>query len=213
MMAVPILYPGKARRMLITIPSMVASTMVAVDITIATIALPHMQSGLSASLEQVLWAPTSYLVAGAIATPLGGWLSDTLSWRGVFFIHVPFGLLSCLGMLAFLARRHNRDVPASTCSASSPYRSPSPRCNSSSAGASISTGGNRPKTAAMRWCKGCGRIIRWSRIPGPISISARSARWPVSIYYLVFLLTQIPPVLLLRVDKVRGGDATFPVGE
>ena len=196
----PIQYPGKARRMLITIPSMIASTMVAVDITIANVALPHMQSSLSASQEQVLWVLTSYLVAGAIATPLsgwlagrvgrknvmlfsvagftaasalcglstsltmivlarflqgacgaaliplsqailldinppeehakamaifalgsmagpivgptlGGWLTDTLSWRWVFFINVPFGILSFLGMLAFLVRRHNREQP------------------------------------------------------------------------------------------------------
>ncbi|MAC59190.1 MAG: EmrB/QacA family drug resistance transporter, partial [Novosphingobium sp.] len=68
----PIQYPSKARRMLITVPSMIASTMVAVDITIANVALPHMQSSLSASQEQVLWVLTSYLVAGAIATPLSG---------------------------------------------------------------------------------------------------------------------------------------------
>jgi len=177
---------------------MIASIMVAVDITIANVALPHMSSSLSASQEQVLWVLTSYLVAGAIATPLsgwlagrfgrkmvmlvsvfgftvasalcgmandlptiliarflqgacgasliplsqamlldinppaehakammifalgsmagpiigptlGGWLTDALSWRWVFFINVPFGILSFFGMLAFLpASRTNR---------------------------------------------------------------------------------------------------------
>ena len=194
----PTEYPSPARRMLITIPSMIASTMVAVDITIANVALPHMQSSLSASQEQVLWVLTSYLVAGAIATPLSGWLAgrvgrknvmlfsvggftlasmlcglatdlqtivlarflqgacgaalvplsqailldinppedhakamaifalgsmagpiigptlggyltDTLSWRWVFFINVPFGILSFAGMLAFLSRRRSRE--------------------------------------------------------------------------------------------------------
>lgn len=194
----PIQYPTPARRMLITIPSMIASTMVAVDITIANVALPHMQSSLSASQDQILWVLTSYLVAGAIATPLsgwlagrvgrknvmlfsvggftiasalcglstdlptivfaramqgacgaaliplsqailldinppadhakamaifalgsmagpiigptlGGWLTDTLSWRWVFFINVPFGILSFIGMLIFLVRRRNRE--------------------------------------------------------------------------------------------------------
>jgi len=61
--------------MLTTIPSMIAATMEAVDITIANVALPHMQASLSASQEQVLWVPTSYLVAGAIATPLSGGLA------------------------------------------------------------------------------------------------------------------------------------------
>jgi len=193
-------YPTPARRLLITIPSMIASTMVAVDITIANVALPHMAASLSASQEQVLWVLTSYLVAGAIATPLSGWLAgrvgrknvmlfsvagftaasalcglaqtlstivfarflqgacgaslvplsqailldinppedhakamgifalgsmagpiigptlggyltDALSWRWVFFINVPFGILSFIGMAIFLVRRVNRDVP------------------------------------------------------------------------------------------------------
>lgn len=184
-------YPDPFSRFLITVPAMLASTMVAVDITIANVALPHMQSSLSASSDQIIWVLTSYLIAGAIATPLsgwlanrfgrkvvmaasvagftlasalcgaandlstillaralqgasgasliplsqailldinpperigramalfslgsmagpiigpslGGWLTDTLSWRWVFFINVPIGVLSFFGMLAFL---------------------------------------------------------------------------------------------------------------
>ena len=69
-------YPDPFRRFMITLPSMLASTMVAVDITIANVALPHMQSALSASSDQVVWVLTSYLIAGAIATPLSGWLAS-----------------------------------------------------------------------------------------------------------------------------------------
>jgi len=168
-----------------------ASSMVAIDMTIANVALPHMQASISASPEQIIWTLTSYLIAGAIATPLtgwlagrfgrklvmvtsvggftiasamcgaandletlvlaralqgacgaalvplsqailldinppenyakamamfslgsmagpiigptlGGWLTDSLSWRWVFFINVPFGIFSFLGMSAFL---------------------------------------------------------------------------------------------------------------
>jgi MFS transporter, DHA2 family, multidrug resistance protein len=184
-------YPDPLTRMLITIPAMLASTMVAVDITIANVALPHMQSSLSASSDQIIWVLTSYLIAGAIATPLsgwlagrfgrkvvmtasvagftiasglcgaandltsivlaralqgacgaaliplsqailldinpperigramaifslgsmagpiigpslGGWLTDALSWRWVFFINIPIGILSLIGMAAFM---------------------------------------------------------------------------------------------------------------
>ncbi len=184
-------YPDPVRRFLIMVPSMLAAIMVTVDVTIANVALPHMQSSLSASQDQVLWVLTSYLVAGAIATPLsgwlasrfgrkmvmtfsvagftlasalcgaandlativlarllqgacgaaliplsqailldinppenyakamgifgaaamagpvigptlGGWLTDSLSWRWVFFVNVPFGILSFLGILAFV---------------------------------------------------------------------------------------------------------------
>jgi DHA2 family multidrug resistance protein len=33
---------------------------------------------------------------------LGGWLTDSYSWRWVFYINVPFGILAILGILAFL---------------------------------------------------------------------------------------------------------------
>ena len=36
--------------------------------------LPHMQGSLSASLDQITWVLTSYIVAAGIATPLAGWL-------------------------------------------------------------------------------------------------------------------------------------------
>jgi DHA2 family multidrug resistance protein len=193
-------YPDPLRRTLITVPAMLASTMVAIDITIANVALPHMQASLSASQDQIIWVLTSYLVAGAIATPLsgwlasrfgrkvvmlssvagftlasaicglandlptmvfaralqgacgaslvplsqatlldinppellgramaifsigsmagpilgptlGGWLTDTLSWRWVFFINVPIGIVSFLGMLAFMFENRSADPP------------------------------------------------------------------------------------------------------
>ena len=36
------------------------------------------------------------VVAPAIGPPLGGWITDNFSWRWVFFINVPIGLLSLL---------------------------------------------------------------------------------------------------------------------
>src|SRR5271155_681971 len=34
------------------------------------------------------------VTAPAIGPPLGGWITDSFSWRWVFFINVPIGLLS-----------------------------------------------------------------------------------------------------------------------
>ena len=76
------------RRLLITVPAMLASTMVAVDITIANVALPHMESSLSASSEQVVWVLTSYLIASAIATPLSGWLASRYGRKLVMLVSV-----------------------------------------------------------------------------------------------------------------------------
>jgi len=35
---------------------------------------------------------------------LGGWLTDSYSWRWVFYINVPFGILAILGIMAFFPR-------------------------------------------------------------------------------------------------------------
>ena len=181
--------PG--RRLLITICVMMATIMQVLDITIANVSLPYMQASLSATLDQVSWVLTSYVVAAAVMTApvgwlaarfgikklllvsvagftaasilcgiaqgieeivvcrvvqgifgaalvplsqsvmyeiypperrawamslwglgvmigpimgpiLGGWLTEYYSWRWIFFINVPFGVATVLGLLAFM---------------------------------------------------------------------------------------------------------------
>jgi DHA2 family multidrug resistance protein len=183
------LQPG--RRLLITICVMMATIMQVLDITIANVSLPYMQGSLSATLEQVSWVLTSYVVAAAVMTApvgwlaarfgmkklfiacvagftaasvlcgiaqsveeivvyrviqgmfgaalvplsqtvmleiyppekrawamslwglgvmigpimgpiLGGWLTEFYSWRWIFFINVPFGIATVLGLMAFM---------------------------------------------------------------------------------------------------------------
>jgi MFS transporter, DHA2 family, multidrug resistance protein len=187
-------------RVPITICVMLASVLQALDTTIANVALPHIRGSLSATLEQVAWVLTSYIVASAIMTPLagwlaghygrkkvlalsiagftlmsalcgtahslsqivlfralqgvggaalvplsqavlldinpperhgratavwamgvligpiigptlGGWLTDNYSWRWVFYINIPFGILSLLGVLTFMREAPRRDAP------------------------------------------------------------------------------------------------------
>jgi len=90
-------YPDPLRRFLITLPLMVAMTMVAIDMTIANVALPHMQAALNASQEQILWVLTSYLIAGAIATPLSGWLANRFGRKTIMVASVAgFTIASAL---------------------------------------------------------------------------------------------------------------------
>jgi DHA2 family multidrug resistance protein len=53
------------------------------------------------------------VILGPIVGPvLGGWLTDDYDWRWVFYINVPFGLLSALGILLFIRQsRHGRREP------------------------------------------------------------------------------------------------------
>jgi MFS transporter, DHA2 family, multidrug resistance protein len=185
-------------RGLITASAMLAMLMQTLDSTIANVALPYMQGGMSASSDEITWVLTSYVIAAAIMTApvgwmarrfgrkrlfigcligftiasmlcgaaqtldqlvafrllqgmcgaaiaplsqatmldiypfskraqamavfsmgvtmgpimgptLGGWLTDAYSWRFVFYVNLPFGILSVLGLAVFM-----KETPAQT---------------------------------------------------------------------------------------------------
>jgi DHA2 family multidrug resistance protein len=187
------------QRLLITICVMMATIMQVLDITIANVSLPYMQGSLSATIDQVSWVLTSYVVAAAVMTApvgwlatrfgikkllvacvtgftvasmlcgiaqsveeivvfrviqgmfgaalvplsqtvmleiypieqrgwamslwglgvmigpimgpiLGGWLTEYYTWRWIFFINVPVGILTVMGLLAFMSE--SEDNPA-----------------------------------------------------------------------------------------------------
>jgi DHA2 family multidrug resistance protein len=62
--------------------------MQALDMTIANVALPYMQGSLSATLDQISWVLTSYIVAAAVATPLTGWVSNRIGRKKLFLVSV-----------------------------------------------------------------------------------------------------------------------------
>jgi MFS transporter, DHA2 family, multidrug resistance protein len=75
-----------ARRAMVTICAMSATIMQALDTTIANVALPYMQGSLSASLDQINWVLTSYIVASAIMTAPIGWVAERFGRKRLFVI-------------------------------------------------------------------------------------------------------------------------------
>jgi MFS transporter, DHA2 family, multidrug resistance protein len=74
------------RRIMVTVCAMSATIMQALDTTIANVALPYMQGSLSASLDQINWVLTSYIVASAIMTAPIGWVADRFGRKRLFII-------------------------------------------------------------------------------------------------------------------------------
>jgi DHA2 family multidrug resistance protein len=74
------------QRALVTICAMAATIMQALDTTIANVALPYMQGSLSASLDQINWVLTSYIVASAIMTAPIGWIADRFGRKKLFIV-------------------------------------------------------------------------------------------------------------------------------
>lgn len=73
-----------ANRPLLLAAVMAAMVMQVLDTTIANVALPHMQSSLSATTDTITWVLTSYVLASAIALPATGWLVERVGLRTVF---------------------------------------------------------------------------------------------------------------------------------
>lgn len=66
------------------------------DVTIANVALPHMQASLGATMDSIHWVLTSFIIAGVLVTPVIGWVSDTFGSRRVFLAAVAGFLLSSM---------------------------------------------------------------------------------------------------------------------
>ena len=73
---------------LLTLAVMGAAMIQILDSTIANVAIPHMQTSLGATFDTVTWVLTSYIIAGAVAMPLTGWLSDRVGSRRLFILAV-----------------------------------------------------------------------------------------------------------------------------
>ena len=78
--------PRVANRGLLTASSMIAVLMQVLDSTIANVALPYMQGSLNATLDQISWVLTSYVIASAIMTAPVGWLAQRFGRKNLFLI-------------------------------------------------------------------------------------------------------------------------------
>jgi DHA2 family multidrug resistance protein len=63
-------------RAIVTAAVMLATMMEILDSTIVNVALPDMMGNLGATLDQIGWVATGYIMANVVILPLTGWLSD-----------------------------------------------------------------------------------------------------------------------------------------
>jgi MFS transporter, DHA2 family, multidrug resistance protein len=71
-------------RLIITLCTVGATLMQALDQTIANVALPYMQGSLSATYDEITWVLTSYITAAAIMTAPVGWLASGFGRKYLF---------------------------------------------------------------------------------------------------------------------------------
>ncbi len=71
-------------RYLIAFAVTLASVMELVDTSIVNVAIPHMMGNLGATLEEIAWVSTGYIVANVIVLPMTSFFSDTFGRRNYY---------------------------------------------------------------------------------------------------------------------------------
>jgi DHA2 family multidrug resistance protein len=71
-------------RYLIAFAVVSASVLELVDTSIVNVAIPHMMGNLGATLDEIAWVSTGYIVANVIILPLTSWLSDRFGRRNYY---------------------------------------------------------------------------------------------------------------------------------
>jgi MFS transporter, DHA2 family, multidrug resistance protein len=94
---------------LIAIAVTLAAVLELVDTSIVNVAIPHMMGNLGATLDEISWVSTGYIIANVIVIPMSGWLSAYfgrkryLTGSIILFVAASFfcGAATSLGGLVF----------------------------------------------------------------------------------------------------------------
>jgi DHA2 family multidrug resistance protein len=79
-LAAPAAAPDRYRhKYLIAATVTLAAMLELIDTSIVNVAIPHMQGNLGATLDEIAWVSTGYIIANVIVIPMSGWLS---AWFG-----------------------------------------------------------------------------------------------------------------------------------
>jgi len=75
---------GAEHKYLIAFAVVLAALMQVIDSSIVNVALPDMMGNLGASLDEIAWVSTGYILASVIIIPLTGWLGDVFGRKRYF---------------------------------------------------------------------------------------------------------------------------------
>lgn len=73
-----------ANRFIIAVTVTLASMLELLDTSIVNVAIPHMMGTLGATLDEIAWVSTGYVVANVIVLPISSWLSAYFGRRNYF---------------------------------------------------------------------------------------------------------------------------------
>ncbi|PYP61134.1 MAG: hypothetical protein DMD26_18425 [Gemmatimonadetes bacterium] len=87
---------GEPHKYLIAFAVVLAALMQVIDSSIVNVALPDMMGNLGASLDEVAWVSTGYILASVIVIPLTGWLGSIFGRKRYFVASIVLFTLASL---------------------------------------------------------------------------------------------------------------------
>ena len=184
--------------------------------TILLDTFPKRQQGLVTSIFGM-----AVVIGPVIGPTVGGMLSELYSWRWAFYMIVPVGLLSFIGLrLTLPPDRPTRPHQRSTGPASSRSRSPSPACSSCCRAASGSTGSNRPRSMIETfvaviafWIFLAHSLTARAAVPQPRLLLDRNYALGLVLVLIYGMLNFTPMVLLPPLLQQHAGFPDALIGE
>src|SRR6202158_6156141 len=79
---------SSTRKWIIAFSVMLGTVLEVLDSSIVNVSLPHMQGSFSASVDEIAWVVTSYLVANGIMIPMTGWICSRFGRKRYFLASV-----------------------------------------------------------------------------------------------------------------------------
>src|ERR1700732_1369757 len=73
-----------ARKWIIAVSVMLGTVLEVLDSSIVNVSLPHMQGSFSASVDEIAWVVTSYLVSAGVMIPMTGWIAARFGRKRYF---------------------------------------------------------------------------------------------------------------------------------
>ena len=85
---------SSTRKWIIAFSVMLGTILEVLDYSIVNVSLPHMQGSFSASVDEIAWVVTSYLVAAGIMIPMTGWIAERFGRKRYFMASVTMFVVS-----------------------------------------------------------------------------------------------------------------------
>src|SRR5437660_12508562 len=77
-----------AHKWLVALAVMLGTVLEVLDSSIVNVSLPHMQGSFSASVDEIAWVVTSYLVSAGIMIPMTGWIAERFGRKRYFIASI-----------------------------------------------------------------------------------------------------------------------------